>query len=150
MHKMESIYDPMARFIYDQFHEGFQPIVTIRDPAERLWSGYYFFKYYKRMSFEEYLYNKDIRKQPLGFHRPLQSSDWRPALEHFEDLNPIVVHFDDLKQLPQFPHMKATKNPDYVRLPDYYRYYVYDELRSMFSKADIDGFTLGKGLKVTA
>lgn len=49
--KIESIFDPGARFSYDQFYSGATPYVIVRDQAERLWSGFHYFGYYKRMSF---------------------------------------------------------------------------------------------------
>lgn len=129
--KLESIYDPQARMIYNTWHKGALCHVIVREQADRLWSGFHFFGYYKRMPFEVFLENEDIQRQNLGFNQPLEMCNWTPFLQPFMDLLPKIHFLHELKQNPDFPREKdqAKHKPEYQSMPKEYLFMVEESLK---------------------
>lgn len=114
--KLESIYDPNALPVYEQFHKG-TPIIITRKPWDKLWSGYHYFSFHKRMTFEEFLDSKNPDLQNLGFAKPLEDCDWRPYAEPFKEYGFQTFTLDFKKAAEGFPHIKKTSDARGQNIP---------------------------------
>lgn len=74
-----------------------QPVFIVRNPVERTWSAYRFFKMHEKMSLEEFLKPKPIYDQRLGIDDPIRQSDYMKYMEKWMDLNPRIVKLESMK-----------------------------------------------------
>ena len=103
-------HDSALEMIRDRYR-GFPEtrfVIIIRDPIERMWSGYRFWHYHEHMTFEKYTHFYGQSKT-LGSENPVIQSNYTNWLERIESLDPWLVDFEEIVKLPNFPHENKTK-----------------------------------------
>lgn len=92
----------------NRYPNEIQFIVIIRDPIERMWSGYRFWHYHEHMTFEKYTHFYDESKD-LGMENPIIQSNYVHWLDRVKPLNPWLIDFEEMINLPNFPLVNKTK-----------------------------------------
>lgn len=111
---------------------GMTPIIIYRDPVERIWSAYHFFKYFKeskKLSFPEFLNYKDEAMQSIGCNDPIACSDYEYYIQKWkgvagcEDI--IIIKFEEAKNFMERCNITKGK----PEIPNQYRELVLYKLR---------------------
>jgi hypothetical protein len=93
---------PNAREYFDNFGWDECPQITVitRDPVDRCWSAYNYFRDTKHphvegLTYEEYLYHKRYHSS-WGETNPIYQSNYERHIKPFRDLNIVVIKLEDL------------------------------------------------------
>lgn len=120
--KMETmVYDTYGVEQFKDSYSDFKPVIITRDPADRLWSGYYFYEFNKKMPFEDFVKRRSGDMFHAGLGEPIKQSIYTDYTKTWRDLEPIHVTLEDLAKIDDFPHMLETTNKDMFPMPAFYR-----------------------------
>lgn len=107
--KFDKIWHENAvELIKNRYPDGAQFVVIMRDPIDRMWSGYRFWHYHEHMSFEKYTHFYATSKD-LGNENPIIQSNYVHWLDRVKALDPWLVDFEEIINLPNFPLLNKTK-----------------------------------------
>ena len=123
VYRDEFITRPDARMYFDNFGwEKYPKIVVItRDPVDRCWSAYNYFRkqnhpHVEGLTYEEYLYHKRYHSS-WGETNPIYQSNYERHIKPFRDLDITVLRLEELYG-EEFP--KKNTN-EYGDMSDYDR-----------------------------
>lgn len=109
----EFITKPNARQYYDNFGWETDPAIVVitRDPVDRCWSAYHYFRAnqfpnMENMTYEEYLLHKSFHSG-WGETNPIYMSNYERHIAPFRDLNISVLKLEDILG-PEFPHRNTN------------------------------------------
>lgn len=115
IYRDEFITRPDAREYFDNFGwEEYPKIVVItRDPVERCWSAYNYFRVKQHpsvegLTYEEYLYKKSYHSG-WGETNPIYHSNYERHIAPFRDLDITVLKIEELNA-PEFPKRNTNKH----------------------------------------
>lgn len=107
--KIESAWREDALDTYERIFEteNYQPIFIIRHPIMRAWSHYWYFKWYEKFSWREFLQLDGVDGH--GVLDPIEQSNYFKWISKFKKHNPLVVRLEDMEMIDGFP--KENINP---------------------------------------
>jgi hypothetical protein len=97
----------VERVLDDRPPNEWHYVIILRDNVERIWSNYYYFDMYDKMTLEEYL-NYDIHGYRMGIANPIKQGNYGHWLKVWQPLDPIIVTLEQVSKLDGFPHMNKT------------------------------------------
>jgi hypothetical protein len=95
----------------DGKHGHFTPLIITRDPIERIWSAFRYFK--PKETFKDYLLT-DL-EQNFGAYNPIIGSNYKRWIEPFLKYDPVIVSLEFMSKMPGFP--KANVTPHFYDMP---------------------------------
>lgn len=122
--RVELIYDPKGIDYYQTYHKGWKPVIITRDPADRIWTAYHFWKFMDRMEFDQFLHYVDPIMNNVGCNNPIAQSDYDRYIEKWKAFDPVVVSLEQMSREKDFPHLQRTqevKNITIEEMPKFYR-----------------------------
>lgn len=99
----------LKTFEHNWATEEYQLIIVIRNVYDFIRSGYYFWKYYKTMSFENFLDFKLKKWDEDGTETVIDRADFERWIRPFYKYNPMVIDIDEMAKNPNFPHEFETE-----------------------------------------
>lgn len=105
-------FEKMKKLDYD----GYKCVIIKRDPVERIWSSYYYFGYYAKMSFEQYL-NLEGYSSLLGEENPIKQSDYNYWIKKLSFFDPMIFDLEEISKDPDFPLINKFEDPNYKAIP---------------------------------
>lgn len=92
-------------------------MILTRNIHDFVYSGFNFWKYRNKMSFEQFLdYKIDLWKGD-GKQTVIDRANFEKWIKPFYKFNPIILDIDELKLNPNFPHFYKTENLQHQQIP---------------------------------
>jgi len=114
----ESGWWPNAVEDYGRRYSDYRPVFIIRNPVERCWSEYWYFKFHKEMSYAEYLTYIPIGV-PFGGADAIDRSDYAKYILRFKNYAPVVFSMEQIAQLnPWLSAVNANPNKPEMKQED--------------------------------
>lgn len=130
------IYDPHGVAEFMDSYSDFTPVIITRDPADRLWSGYYYYQLNKTMQFEDFVKRRTDGMFHAGLGEPIKQSVYEDYTKSWHDLEPIRLTLEDMSKIDDFPHLLITDNTDKFPMPAFYRSLVEKSIQFYKDKRD--------------
>jgi hypothetical protein len=93
--------------------QGFKCVIILRDAVERIWSSYYYFGHYRKMTYEKYLALEGSNSH--GEENPIKQSNYNYWINKFEKFDPLIFHLEDISS--KMDKINITKDPNYRPIP---------------------------------
>jgi len=88
-------------------HDSRQPYIILRNPVDRIWSCYFYFRHNKTMKISEYL-EHEAYDEFVGEENPIKQSDYTKFIELYLQFEPVILKLEDMKRNSNFPHRNKT------------------------------------------
>lgn len=110
--------------------KGYKCVIIKREPVDRIWSSYYYFGYYTKMSYENYLEIRGYHRT-LGEENPLLQSDYDHWIDRLKSFKPLVYDLEEILKESSFPVINKTEIPEYKPIPDHLKQLTIQKLETL-------------------
>jgi len=77
------------------------PVFILRNPVDRCWSQYWYFKYNQKYTYSEFLDIEGVDGH--GIKNPIEQCNYFKFIEKFKQHNPIILRLEDMQMISNFP-----------------------------------------------